>query len=430
VGFANVIEPPDTLSETGPYLVSSDLTVPINPPLGTATLYYRVDGGFFSSVAMTNTGGSTYTAGIPGQASPAKVEWYLEATDSTLKGNKYPKPAPLQLASFDVGTKKVYFAEDFELGVGGWTHGLITNQDDWQRSADVGAANGSYGKAGDPTAAFSGTQIWGNDLGPSGWNGFYMDNTDNWLRSPVIDLTGSVNTKLRFQRWLTVEDAIYDQARVRVGGTEVWINPTGSNLIDTAWIETEIDISAFDNSPGVIIEFSMTSDGGVNFGGWNLDDIEVVTLGSSSSGGSVVYCTPGTSASGCQASIGTTGTASATANSGFTLFATGVEGAKDGLFFWGPNGRQANPWGNSSSLQCVVPPVKRGGLINGVGTSLTCTGSFAQNLNALWCATCPKPWKNPGAGALVQAQLWYRDPANTSNQSTSFSDAVEFLVGP
>jgi hypothetical protein len=37
---------------------------------------------------------------------------------------------------------------------------------------------------------------------------------------------------------------------------------------------------------------------------------------------------------------------------------------------------------------------------------------------------------NPGAGAQVQAQLWYRDPQNTSNQTTSLSDAIEFLVAP
>ena len=37
---------------------------------------------------------------------------------------------------------------------------------------------------------------------------------------------------------------------------------------------------------------------------------------------------------------------------------------------------------------------------------------------------------NPGAGAIVQAQLWYRDPVSTSNQTTSLSDAIEFCVSP
>jgi hypothetical protein len=144
----------------------------------------------------------------------------------------------------------------------------------------------------------------------------------------------------------------------------------------------------------------------------------------------VVYCTAGTSASGCQALLGASGTPSATAASGFTLLASGVEGAKDGLYFFGTNGRQANSWGNGTSFQCVVPPVKRAGLLPGSGTSGACDGSFAQDLNALWCPTCPKPQKNPGPGALVQAQLWYRDPQNTSNQTTSLSDALEFTLQP
>jgi choice-of-anchor C domain-containing protein len=154
--------------------------------------------------------------------------------------------------------------------------------------------------------------------------------------------------------------------------------------------------------------------------------LDNVTLFSSPS----TYCTAGTSASGCQAMLSASGSASATATSGFDLMASGVEGLKNGIFFFGTNGRQANPWGNGTSVQCVVPPVRRAGLLTGSGTVGMCDGSFSQDLNALWCPTCPKPQKNPGVGAIVQAQLWYRDPFNTSNQTTSLSDAVEFCVGP
>ena len=141
----------------------------------------------------------------------------------------------------------------------------------------------------------------------------------------------------------------------------------------------------------------------------------------------VNYCTAGTSASGCQALISASGVPSSTAPSGFFLEAASVEGSKDGLFFFGTNGRQANPWGNGTSFQCVVPPVSRAGQLIGSGTNGACDGSFSQDLNALWTA---KPAKNPGAGALVQSQLWYRDPLSTSNQTTSLSDALEFTVCP
>jgi hypothetical protein len=131
----------------------------------------------------------------------------------------------------------------------------------------------------------------------------------------------------------------------------------------------------------------------------------------------VAYCTPGTSASGCQAAMSWWGTPSATAPSGFDLLAGGVEGLVDGMFFYGSSGQQANSWGNGSSFA-------------GSGTGGACDGSFAQDLNALWCPTCPKSHHNPGLGAVVQAQLWYRDPQSTSNQTTSLSDALELVVGP
>jgi hypothetical protein len=144
----------------------------------------------------------------------------------------------------------------------------------------------------------------------------------------------------------------------------------------------------------------------------------------------VRYCTPGTSGSGCQAIVTACGTPSATAPSGFVLAVEDLEGSSHGVFYFGTNGRQANPWGNGTSFQCVVPPAHRAGVMNGVGTAGVCDGAFSQDLNAHWCPTCPKPNHNPGAGALVQAQLWYRDKLSTSNQPTSLSDAIEVLVGP
>jgi hypothetical protein len=145
----------------------------------------------------------------------------------------------------------------------------------------------------------------------------------------------------------------------------------------------------------------------------------------------VSYCTAGTSASGCTAVLSASGIASATAQDGFVVSCGALEGDKDGLFFFGVTGRQAAPWGTSTSYLCVTPPMSRGGLLTKVGTPGACDGAFSQDLNALWCPTCPNPIVNPGAGAVVDLQLWYRDPQNPiNNKTTSMSNALEFTVAP
>ena len=141
----------------------------------------------------------------------------------------------------------------------------------------------------------------------------------------------------------------------------------------------------------------------------------------------VAYCTAGTSANGCQALLSAAGVPSSGAASGFTLSASGAEGQKFGLFFFGTAGRDLLPWGSTSSFKCVAFPAARGALISSSGTSGTCDGSFTYDLAARWTA---KPNQNPGPGAVVQAQLWFRDPAGAGNPKTAFSDALEFTVCP
>jgi len=150
-------------------------------------------------------------------------------------------------------------------------------------------------------------------------------------------------------------------------------------------------------------------------------------FGAQASSGAVAYCTAGVTASGCQALVSATGSASLSATTGFDVSVAGAEGAKDGLLFFGTGGRQANPWGNGTSYQCAVPPVRRTGLQAGTGTPGLCDGSFALDFNA-WMAAMPA--KAPAASQTVQMQCWFRDPQNTSNQTTSLSDAIEFTVSP
>ena len=145
--------------------------------------------------------------------------------------------------------------------------------------------------------------------------------------------------------------------------------------------------------------------------------------------GVVNYCTAGTSAWGCQATLSAAGYASATASSGFSVTANNMNGGVNGLFFFSTSGRIALPWGSSTSLRCVGSPSKRTSLQSASGSTGGC-GSMSRDLNASWCPTCPKPAQNPGVGAVVQLQAWYRDPMAAGVTNTAMSDAIEFTILP
>jgi leucyl aminopeptidase len=269
---------PDTQDEVGPYALSATVTALGGATTTSVDLIWRLAGGAWNTVAMTAGGGANQWNGtIPGQAAPARVEYHLIGTASNGRQAWSPEgftPGENNHA-FLVGVFTSIYANGFE-GVTdeGWTHVQVATQDDWQRGTPAG-------KAGDPNVAASGAKCWGNDLGGTGFNGEYQPNVHNYLRSPVIDCTGQTDVSLRFQRWLTVEEGQFDDAKVEINGVVVWQNPVSGNLIDSSWTELDLDISQWaDNNPSVQITFRLQSDGGLQFGGWNVDDVEVYVLAS------------------------------------------------------------------------------------------------------------------------------------------------------
>ncbi|MFK5956556.1 MAG: hypothetical protein QM477_08945 [Planctomycetota bacterium] len=260
----------NSLSEAGPYVVDADITSLIGNIITSADVVYSVDGGPSITLAMTNSG-SSYSAGIPGQVSPARVSYHIETGDSGGNTENFPRNGSELM--FVVGVENQIYFNDFEGATDeGWTHAQIATQDDWMRGIPAG-------KVDDPSSAYAGNNCWGNDLGPSGFNGSYAANVNNYLESPAIDCSGETGVTLRFARWLNVEESRYDFARITVNGVQVYVNPFAGHALESSWSIQEIDISAIaDNNPSVKVRFSMQSDAGLEFGGWNIDNFELMTL--------------------------------------------------------------------------------------------------------------------------------------------------------
>lgn len=152
----------------------------------------------------------------------------------------------------------------------GWT-----TEAQWAYGRPTGQG-GAYGGP-DPTAGFTGTNVYGYNL-----NGDYTNNMPEYhLTTGALNCTRMSQVSLRFQRWLGVERSTYDKATIRVStnGTNwntVWQNPD-QETADTAWKAQTIDISAYaDNQPTVYIRWSMgPTDTSWTYCGWNIDDIEI-----------------------------------------------------------------------------------------------------------------------------------------------------------
>ncbi len=266
--------------------------------VGVVQLLYSTNGTSFSTLAMAPTGvPSEYSATIPGLASPNSVFWYVHATNGLGDQANAPKTAPTNRRVYHVGKLVILQKFDFEAATDeGWTHANLSgsNGDQWQRNNPANSNAGS-----DPNTAFSGTKVWGTDLSVSGTDGMYEPSASGELRSPIFNLSTSSKVRLQYRRWLTVEEGQFDQATIRVNGTTVFSNPNTGNLIDTEWTLHDIDITAqAGNNASVQINYRLAADGGLEFGGWNVDDFTLYRVDANPVGFFTTY------GSGCQGSGG------------------------------------------------------------------------------------------------------------------------------
>ena len=150
-----------------------------------------------------------------------------------------------------------------------------------------------------------GTNVWfyGTDgsIGASSgtkaiytYNGNYPNNMGGpfWATSPVMNCGGCSGAwDLKFMKLLGVESSRYDHAYVSVKSTtgnwvNVWSNPT-STINDGSYIQQTVSITTHvQNNPNFQVRFGLgSSDGSVQYTGWNIDDIEILPAASGISSG-------------------------------------------------------------------------------------------------------------------------------------------------
>ncbi len=130
----------------------------------------------------------------------------------------------------------------------------------------------------DPQAAYSGTKVLGMNLG-----GKYNAKQRALVATPPIDIGHYSDVRVHYRRWLAVEDSYFDQALVTANGKKAWQNLTadkGDNSalhhIDKEWRFHDVPLSGFFSGHEVTVGWEVTSDEGLELGGWNLDDVCIV----------------------------------------------------------------------------------------------------------------------------------------------------------
>ncbi len=147
----------------------------------------------------------------------------------------------------------------------------------------------------------------------------------------------------------------------------------------------------------------------------------------------VVYCTAKVNSLGCTPFISSSGAASASSPSGWVLTARRVRNQKLGLLFYGLNGRASAPF--QGGTMCVAGPTFRTPTQLSNGDALpadNCSGVYSLDLNAFAAGQlggAPQAGLST-PGQLVNCQFWGRDPGFAPPNSTTLSDALEYVVCP
>ncbi|MDP2314058.1 MAG: M36 family metallopeptidase [Pseudomonadota bacterium] len=245
----------------------------------TVDAVYSTDGGTSWNEAPLGLAGEHFDGDLPGLPAGTVVEYYLRA--SADDGTEVTLPAGGEIApyTFYVGALEEIYCEPFE-DDGGYTHALLDGTD--QRGADDWDFGSPDGYSDDPTDAFTGSAVWGNDLGGGQYNGAYQSSIVNRLSSPAIDVTGEAQVVVQYRRWLNVEDGVYDQAHVYAGDELVWSNyktgerDGGAHTEDREWMLHTLLVDT--DSTSLTLGWEIASDGGLEFGGWNVDDVCVYRI--------------------------------------------------------------------------------------------------------------------------------------------------------
>jgi cysteine-rich repeat protein len=163
-----------------------------------------------------------------------------------------------------------------------WCTSFQDEAPDWTLSGQFRAGPTLGQSAVDPGAPWGGDPIV---LGVAlDGIGEYAPWETSTAQSPSIAIPpGYASVRLQYRRWLTVEDGFFDQAWIDADGDPVWSNYASEieelanvHHRDREWRFHDVDVTAAAADGTLQLELGLSSDGGLQLGGWTVDEMCVV----------------------------------------------------------------------------------------------------------------------------------------------------------
>jgi hypothetical protein len=227
--------------------------------------------------------GDTWSGTIDRVPADTRVWYFMEAASGSgdqivmTHGGDFDR-----LYSFTVGDRETLWCADFEDGAPDFLHGSGLSPDSPGAPEDV---DGWEIGAPDMTRFGPGEATSGTEIAATNLVGDYAPNSRQYLQSPVVSIGDDPGRMLMlsYQRFLTVEDGLYDRAVLRTEKAVLYKNPeteSGSeHVLDTEWTLQDLDLEEHLEEGGdVQFTWTLKSDQGLEFGGWAMDDVCVVRL--------------------------------------------------------------------------------------------------------------------------------------------------------
>jgi hypothetical protein len=247
----------DMTNPAGPYTVTAEVATYV---AGSATspedldIYYSINGGPFSVLPMTNTGGNNYEADIPTQTAGTAVAYYIRAQHSGGNLDVYHPDTADQGAHhlFGLGTFAEIADHEMEADLG-YTVGAPGDNATaglWERGDPVGVSLGIILQPEDDHTPSPGTDCWvtGNSASPAPL-GDELDGRTS-LNTGIIDMAGAnlvSGSFWAFTYFSTSDPDIYLDFNMSTDGGATWTTVQRINeSVSPDWTEFNFRLSPVD----------------------------------------------------------------------------------------------------------------------------------------------------------------------------------------